>query len=46
MDWKRMPIDAIFINLTNYKKDLREKTYKELCNAFRICLNVVVLLAG
>jgi len=24
MDWNRVPIDAIFINLTNYRKDKNE----------------------
>ncbi|CAD8121294.1 unnamed protein product [Paramecium sonneborni] len=46
LDWNRMPIDAIFINLTNYRKDQNEQVYKELINALKINSDIVILLAG
>ncbi|CAD8072333.1 unnamed protein product [Paramecium primaurelia] len=46
MDWNRVPIDAIFVNLTNYRKDKNEQTYQGLVNAVRITSDIVILLAG
>lgn len=46
MDWNRVPIDGIFINLTNYRKDKSEQIYKGLVNAVKITSDIVILLSG
>ncbi|CAD8121967.1 unnamed protein product [Paramecium sonneborni] len=46
LDWNRMSIDAIFINLTNYRKDQNEEVYKALVNAVKITSDIVILVAG
>ncbi|CAK91639.1 unnamed protein product (macronuclear) [Paramecium tetraurelia] len=46
MDWNRTPVDGIFINLTNYRKDKSEQIYKGLVNAVKITSDIVILLSG
>lgn len=46
MNWNRVPVDAIFINLTNYRKDKNEQIYKGLVNAVSITSDIVILLTG